>query len=109
MALALWNQIAVTLGILQLAWLFYGVIYRLFLSPLARIPGPKLAALTSWYEFYYDVIKPGQYVWKIKDLHEEYGECYLLYLDTIYADSHFAQDPLSESHHGRFMLKTLSS
>lgn len=72
---------------MQLAsWLFYWTplaiilytifiaIYRLFLSPLARTPGPVLAALTSWYEFYYDVILPGQYVFKIKELHEQYGK-----------------------------------
>ncbi|MCJ1267522.1 hypothetical protein MMC22_007407 [Lobaria immixta] len=98
MALTMWNQIIVTLGVLQLGWLFYDAIYRLFLSPLARIPGPKLAALTSWYEFYYDVIKPGKYVWKIKDLHEEYGPIIRVtpweihvkdieFLDEIYAPS----------------------
>ena len=69
------SNVSVWIG---LAWAvgghaFAGIIYRLFLSPLASIPGPRLAALTSWYEFYYDVIKPGQYVFKIKDLHEEYG------------------------------------
>ncbi|TGO54960.1 hypothetical protein BCON_0099g00200 [Botryotinia convoluta] len=50
-----------------------GTIYRLYFHPLRRIPGPKLAALTWWYEFYFDVIKPGQYVFHIKKLHEEYG------------------------------------
>lgn len=108
LALASWNQIIVTLGILQLGWLFYGVIHRLFLSPLATIPGPKLAALTSWYEFYYDVIKPGKYIWKIQDLHVEYGEHYLLFLEIIWSDVHLTQDQLYESHHGRFILKTLN-
>lgn len=63
------------LVIAQAIQLFYIITYRLFLSPLAGIPGPQLAAVTSWYEVYYDVWKPAQYVFKIKELHERYGEC----------------------------------
>ena len=48
-------------------------ISRLYLSPLAKFPGPKLAALTLWYEFYYDVIKGGKYTWEIGRMHEKYG------------------------------------
>lgn len=51
----------------------YGAVYRLYLSPVAKIPGPRLAALTFWYQFYYDVIKRGQYTRKIVDLHQQYG------------------------------------
>lgn len=47
--------------------------YRLFLDPLAKFPGPKLAALTRWYEGYYDVIRNGQYTFKIAELHKTYG------------------------------------
>ncbi|KAI0516853.1 cytochrome P450 family protein [Xylaria bambusicola] len=71
-------------------------IYRLFLSPLSRLPGPKLAALTYWYECYYDVIKPAQYVFKIKSLHDQYRPVVRIsptevsiadpkYLETLYA------------------------
>ncbi len=49
-------------------------IYRLFFSPIAGFPGPRLAAATGWYEFYYDVIQGGTYVHKIVDLHAQYGE-----------------------------------
>lgn len=67
------TKTSLTIVIVPLTWVVFTTIYRLFLSPLANIPGPTLAALTSWYECYYDVIKPGQYVWKIKELHKQYG------------------------------------
>ncbi len=51
-----------------------GAAFRLYLSPLARFPGPKLAALTSWYEFYYDYFQRGRFTWKIKELHAQYGK-----------------------------------
>ena len=51
------------------------VVHRLYLSPLAKFPGPRLAALTLWYEFYYDVIKGGKYTWEIGKMHEKYGRC----------------------------------
>lgn len=51
----------------------YGIIWRLWFSPLARFPGPKLAAITILYELYYELIKGGQYTFKIGELHERYG------------------------------------
>jgi hypothetical protein len=48
-------------------------IYRLYLSPLARFPGPKLAALTQWYETYYDVYLDGKFLLHLEQLHEIYG------------------------------------
>lgn len=50
------------------------VLYRLFLSPLAKFPGPKLAAATYLFEGYYDVVKRGKYTFKIKELHDQYGQ-----------------------------------
>ncbi|ODM21992.1 hypothetical protein SI65_02836 [Aspergillus cristatus] len=49
------------------------VVYRLFFSPIRRFPGPRLAAATFWYEFYYDVVLGGQYTFHIARLHEKYG------------------------------------
>ncbi|KAL2433865.1 Cytochrome P450 monooxygenase tpcC [Exophiala dermatitidis] len=49
------------------------VVYRLWFSPIAQFPGPKLAAVTFWYEFYYDVILGGQYTFHVMDLHKKYG------------------------------------
>ncbi|KAM0805978.1 cytochrome P450 [Usnea florida] len=48
-------------------------VYRLYFSPIAKFPGPKLAALTLWVEFYYDVVKRGRYTWKIEEMHKRYG------------------------------------
>lgn len=67
------------------SWIVYllaGAIYRLYFSPIAKFPGRKLAALTLWYEFYYDVIKRGQYTFEIRKMHEEYG--------TTFCPSHLA-------------------
>lgn len=61
------------IAILIFFYTLYGAIYRLYLSPVASFPGPKLAALTFGYEFYYDIIKRGRYTWKISDLHKQYG------------------------------------
>lgn len=64
----------VSLGLLLLVVYLIGLsCYRLVFSPLAKFPGPKLAALTLWYEFYYDVVKRGQYLFRIRDMHEQYG------------------------------------
>ena len=49
--------------------------YRLYWSPLAKIPGPKLAALTRWTETYYEIGhgEGGQFIWQYRKWHEQYG------------------------------------
>ena len=48
--------------------------YRIYLHPLAKFPGPKLAALSHWHEAYYDVLKKGQYIFEIERMHQKYGK-----------------------------------
>lgn len=49
------------------------VIYRLVFSSIAGFPGPKLAAATGWYEFYFDFFYNGTYIFKIEEMHQKYG------------------------------------
>ena len=64
-------------GVLALAvWILYGVIWRLYFSPLSKFPGPKLAALTQWYEFYYNIYRPGLFFRELVRMHEIYGTSY---------------------------------
>ncbi|KAI1441145.1 cytochrome P450 [Annulohypoxylon stygium] len=60
------------LGMIAVLYFATLAFYRLFLHPLSRFPGPKLAAISRWYEAYYDVIQNGQYTFKIAELHKIY-------------------------------------
>ncbi|KAK7995695.1 hypothetical protein PG990_014468 [Apiospora arundinis] len=62
--------------LLGAAFLVYAVtiaIYRLYFHPLAKFPGPRIAALTRWYEAFYDVLLDGRYELKIVEFHRKYG------------------------------------
>ncbi|CAG8960302.1 hypothetical protein HYFRA_00012376 [Hymenoscyphus fraxineus] len=54
-------------------YLFTVAFYRIYFHPLAKFPGPKLAAITRYYEGYFDLIQNGQYTFKIKEMHKKYG------------------------------------
>lgn len=48
-------------------------IYRLWFDALSSVPGPRLCAISTWPEFYYDVVLGGQYFQAIREMHEQYG------------------------------------
>lgn len=71
-----WNILyytAVAFGVFGFYWPCL-VFYRLFLHPIRNVPGPKVAAATSWYEFYQEVILDGHYIKDYPRLHEKYGK-----------------------------------
>lgn len=57
----------------SVVWAILLVVYRLYVSPLSKFPGSKLAISTECYEFYHQVVRGGQYPWVIQKMHEEYG------------------------------------
>ncbi|RAL60631.1 hypothetical protein DID88_009949 [Monilinia fructigena] len=67
------NEIWESFGILIIVWVVLLYLYRITFHPLASFPGPKLAGMTLWYEFYYDFFFGGGMSSKIKEMHEKYG------------------------------------
>ena len=63
-----------TAGLIALG-LAYGITKRLILTPLARFPGPKMAALTGFYEIWWDVFRGPRFPWKVAELHARFGDC----------------------------------
>ncbi|KAF7937086.1 hypothetical protein BELL_0704g00020 [Botrytis elliptica] len=67
------SSIWISLCVTTLFYIVLLYLYRITFHPLASFPGPKLAAITLWYEFYYDFFHGGRYIFKIKEMHEKYG------------------------------------
>ncbi|KAJ5791538.1 uncharacterized protein N7518_008549 [Penicillium psychrosexuale] len=94
-------------------------IYRVTLHPLAKFPGPKLTGATFWYEFYYNLFPHKlRFLWKIEDLHNQYGPIVRInplhihirdpeYLDDIYASGRRKRNRIDHDVH-RVRRATLS-
>ncbi|KPI35302.1 Trichodiene oxygenase [Cyphellophora attinorum] len=82
-----------------LSYVIAVAIYRLYFSPIAHIPGPKIAALTTWYAGYHDLIRGGQYVKVIAEMHKKYGPIVRIRPDSLHINDHnfvgtlYSQDP----------------
>ncbi len=59
-----------------LSWFLWVVIngtYNLYLHPLSKFPGPKLAAFTIWWKIYVELIQKKDLVEMLFELHAVYG------------------------------------
>ncbi|KAL4999466.1 cytochrome P450 [Aspergillus recurvatus] len=61
------------LGLVYSVYLVGLCVYRLFLHPLAKFPGPKYAALSRWHEVYHDIYLQGKLIFWIEEQHKKYG------------------------------------
>lgn len=89
------------------------IVSRLYFSPIAHFPGPKLWAISFWPEFYYDIVRRGRFSWEILAMHEKYGPIIRInpnelhiadpdYYDTVYTGASRVTDkyPPSASRFG---------
>ncbi|OOG00947.1 hypothetical protein ASPCADRAFT_125952 [Aspergillus carbonarius ITEM 5010] len=74
-----------------LAWSFIFhqlcvVIYRLYFHPLARYPGPRLAAVTFWWECYQDIFagQGGEFTNQLEEMHDAYGSIVRVTPDEVH-------------------------
>ena len=79
-----WPLTAVSAAFVLYVILLYT--YRVTLHPLAKYPGPRLAAMTLWYEFYYDFFQRGQYLFRIRDMHAKYGHIVRVTPDELHVN-----------------------
>ncbi|KAI0190866.1 cytochrome P450 [Astrocystis sublimbata] len=102
-----------TLAILFIAWLiFYAVrvIYRLWFHPLAKFPGPRLAAATSLYEAYYELVykRGAHFAPHVRQLHKLHGPIVRISPDEIsindaeFHDKLYAPQPAVRDRHPNF-------
>ncbi|KAK8161786.1 cytochrome P450 [Phyllosticta citrichinensis] len=58
----------------MLLWFAAVAVYRLTLHPLAGIPGPKRAAVSTLYETWQNAVRRGRYFLIWEQMHEDYGK-----------------------------------
>ncbi|KAF1828860.1 cytochrome P450 [Decorospora gaudefroyi] len=59
-----------------LCWVAYSglrCLYNVCFHPLRKIPGPWMAAMTPFPDFWHDAVRRGNYIWEIQKMHKKYG------------------------------------
>ncbi|SMQ52984.1 unnamed protein product [Zymoseptoria tritici ST99CH_3D7] len=105
--------LAVSIFFFYIAW---PVLYNLVLSPVASIPGPKLAGLTRWVETYHECFNEqgGRFQWAYRQWHDFYGPIIRIapneihIRDSDFYDKLYSHKPQDKTHrlHNRFDSKT---
>ncbi|KAK6207359.1 hypothetical protein LQW54_007186 [Pestalotiopsis sp. IQ-011] len=84
------------IGAAFIVFILLKAIYNIYFHPLQNFPGPKLAAVGPFHEFYHHVIRDGMFMWEVEKMHRTYGpivrvnpnELHILdphYYSTVYA------------------------
>ncbi|OTA94127.1 hypothetical protein M434DRAFT_30298 [Hypoxylon sp. CO27-5] len=76
------------------------VLYRIFFSPLSKLPGPKLAAATKLYEAYHVLIK-NDWLELLRSLHDTHGPVVRIGPNEL----HFTDHEACIQHHNRADLR----
>ncbi|KAI1389444.1 cytochrome P450 [Hypoxylon trugodes] len=93
-------SLAIIASVILLLYVLALAFYRLYLSPLAKYPGPRLVALTQWYETYHDVFKQGggRFIFEIARMHEKYGPIVRINPFELHIDDPTYYDVLYTNH-----------
>src|SRR2546430_275207 len=85
------------LPVALLTWTVGLVIYRLYLHPLAHVPGPRWAAVTWLYQTYYSAAGGrSRFYQQIAKLHERYGKSF----DGVASQPEYKHVPRASSYPG---------
>ncbi|KAK0193189.1 cytochrome P450 [Armillaria mellea] len=79
-------------------WCIYCFLSRLVFHPLRVFPGPKLAALTSWYVAYWETIRDGMLVKELERLHRIYGPVVRIAPNELHFSSPQAYSSIYSAH-----------
>ena len=82
-----WQSFSFLLASLAL-WVIGRWFYNIYFHPLARYPGPKLAAMSYWWQVYVEVIKKQSLSLKLQELHLVYGKHRHPDIPLQWSDSH---------------------
>lgn len=69
---SLQQNVATTLLALGI-WQVAKAIYNAYLGPLSKLPGPRLAAFTTWWKFYVEIVQKRSFAHELLKLHAIYG------------------------------------